>query len=230
MKKRSNSHNGLELGIMRLAMILSLLSAVGCTHYEYDLVRPPDVAQHIGTKEDVIVTVDPLEYRFRSYEDHLIVRVFNPTDDPIQLLGAQSTAVDPKGQSHPLRSATIESHSFVKLILPPVPAYVDPYGPSIGIGFGMNAQTQEGNRPLYLMNDGWHQHHFHRGFGYYGWSYWDPWYYDYYAPRYYVLYDENDTTFWDWRGESEVRLALAYERNGKTFRDEFAFRRVKMKN
>jgi len=216
---------------MRLAMILSLLLAVGCTHYEYDLVRPADAAQHIGTKADVVVPIEPLEYRFRSYEDHLIVRVFNPTDDPIQLLGAQSTAVDPKGQSHPLRSATIESHSFVKLILPPVPAYVDPYGPSIGIGFGMSAQARDENRPLYLMNSGGQHRHFHRGVGRYnGWSYWDPWYYDYYAPRYYVLYDENDTTYWDWHGESEVRLALVFERNDKTFRDEFVFRRVKMKN
>jgi hypothetical protein len=138
--------------------------------------------------------------------------------------------VDPGGQSHPLRSATIESHSFVKLILPPVPVYVDPYGPSIGIGFGTSTQRSDADHPLYLMNDGWHHHHFNHGFGhYYAWSYWDPWYYDYYAPRYYVLYDENDATYWNWRGEGEARASLAYERNDKTFRDEFVFRRVKMK-
>jgi len=217
---------------MRVALLLSLLLAAGCTHYEYDLTRPPDLAQHIGTKEDVIATIDPLEYRFRSYEDHLVIRIFNPTDDPIQLLGDQSSVVDPKGQSHPLRGATIESHSFVKLILPPPPPDVAPYyGPGIGVGFGMSANASPDNHPIYLDID--RGRHFHRGLhrdfiGGWGWSYWDPWYYDYYGPRYYVVYD-NDTSYWDWRGETEVRLALAFSRNGKTFRDEFEFRRVKMK-
>ena len=53
------------------------------------------------------------------------------------------------------------------LILPPVPAYVDPYGPTIGIGLGVSAQAQEENRPLYLVNDGWRHRPFHRGFGHY---------------------------------------------------------------
>ena len=217
---------------MRVPMLLSvLLLAVGCTHYEYDLTRPADFAQHIGVKEDVTMSLDPLEYRFRSYEDHLIIRIYNPTDDPIQLLGPQSSVVDPKSQSHPLRSATIESHSFVKLILPPPPPYVEAYGPTIGVGFGMRAKSANDDHPIYLMMDGGRRfHRFHREFiGGWGWSYWDPWYYDYYAPRYYVLYDENDTTYWDWKGETEVRMALAYQRNGKTFRDEFEFRRVKVK-
>lgn len=214
---------------MRVPLLLSLLLMVGCTHYEYDLTRPADVAQHIGAKSDVTVTLDPLEYRFRSYEDYLVIRVYNPTDDPIQLLGAQSSVVDPKGQSHPLRGATIESHSFIKLILPPVPMYAEPTGPTIGIGLGVRAESAQIDHPVYLMSRG---HggggHFHRHFvG--GVGYYDPWYYDGYAPRYYVLYDENDTTFWQWRGDGEVRLALAFERNGKTFRDEFAFQRVKVK-
>src|SRR5262249_1093157 len=113
---------------MRILTTLLLLFAAGCTHYEFDLVEPQNVATHIGTKADSVVALDPLEYRFRAYEDHLLVRVFNPTDDPIQLIGEQSSVVDPEQQSHPLRSATIEPHSFVKLILPPPPPVAYGYG------------------------------------------------------------------------------------------------------
>ena len=88
-------------------MLLFLFLAVGCTHFEYDLTQPADMAQHIGLKDDVVAKIDPLEYRFRSYEDHLVLRIYNPTNDPIRLIGDQSSAVDPKQQSHPLRSATI---------------------------------------------------------------------------------------------------------------------------
>jgi len=197
---------------MRSLLACLLLFAVGCTHYEFDLTQPANIATHIGTKSDSVVALDPLEYRFLAYEDHLIVRIFNPTDDPVQLVGEESAVVDPTGQSHPLRTGMIEPHSFVKLILPPPPLVVGPYGPSIGISIG-----------------GAYGYHYHRHGWYpnYGWRYYDPWYY---APRYFVLYDQGDTTYWNWRGESSVRVALAYLRNGKTFRDEFEFARVKVKN
>src|SRR5258708_34156135 len=78
----------------------------GCAHYEYDITSPPDLRQHVGEKE-VIVRVEPLEYRFLSYQDHLVVQIFNPTSDVIQFLGEQRTIVDPSGQSHPLRGQAI---------------------------------------------------------------------------------------------------------------------------
>ncbi len=216
---------------MRVPLLLTLLLAVGCTHYEYDLVRPSDLAQHIGSKEDVIAALDPLEFRFRSYEDHLVIRIFNPTDDPIHVLGGRSSVVDPKGQSHPIRDATIESHSFVKLILPPPPPYVASHPPGTDEDVGMSPEIADDNHPVYLMNGGdGHFQGVHREFiGGWGWSYYDPWYCDCYAPRYYVLYDADDTTYWDWHGETRARLALSFERNGKTYRDEFEFQRVKVK-
>ena len=55
-------------------LALFCLLPVGCTHYEYDLSRPTELATHIGTKTDVIVTRDALEYRLIAYEDHLIMR------------------------------------------------------------------------------------------------------------------------------------------------------------
>jgi len=199
---------------MRILLATFLLVSVGCTHYEFDLVQPSNVATHIGTKADSVVALEPLEYRFRAYEDHLIVRAFNPTEDPIELLGAQSSVVDPNGQSHPLRGATIEPHSFIQLVLPPVPGvYVQP-GPNIGISIGGGY--------------GYHHGHGHRHYGYYGW-YRYPYYY-YCEPRYLVVYDSGDQ-YWDWRGDNTaVRMALSYVRNGKNFRDEFEIGRVKVKN
>jgi hypothetical protein len=210
---------------MRVLVLLFLLLAAGCTHFEYDLTQPPDLAQHIGTKDDVVAKMDPLEYRFRSYEDHLVIRIFNPTSDPIHLLGDKSAAVDPNGESHRLCGATIESHSFVKLILPPAPRYMDAYASS---------DRADDDQPIYLMTSGGHCHthaHFHNSVfvGGWGWGYYDPWYWDYWGPRYYVLYDSGDSGYWTWKGETEARLALSFERNGETFRDEFAFRRMQVK-
>jgi hypothetical protein len=37
-----------------------LLLVVGCAKYEYDIVRPPEFAQHVGPSTDVSVRRDPL--------------------------------------------------------------------------------------------------------------------------------------------------------------------------
>src|SRR5205814_908677 len=79
-----------------------------------------DRARHIGAKADQVVRVDPLEYRLRSYDNRLVLSIFNPTQDPITLAGDRSYVVDPKDQSHPLRSQTIAPNTFVRLILPPM--------------------------------------------------------------------------------------------------------------
>src|SRR6185437_1879477 len=98
---------------MRLACFFALLalSLGGCAHYEYDLVQPADLTAHVATKHDTIVHVDPLEYRLRTVDNRLVVQIFNPTDDNIQLIGPRSTVVDPQGQSHPLQGGPIPPHS-----------------------------------------------------------------------------------------------------------------------
>jgi hypothetical protein len=180
-----------------LMMIVLLLS--GCS-YEYDITRPPEVAGHVGDKTDYVFDLDPLEYRMRSVDSWLVLRIYNPTDDPITLLGPQSSAVDPGGQSHPLRTQTMASHSFIKLILPPPPPNVQPSGPTIGLGIGIIGSrshrhfTQDG-----LIDD---------------------------EPRYLVVVD-NDSYYWEWNGETEVRLLLAFDRNGKSFSHEFVIARKK---
>ena len=51
-----------------------LLACVGgCAHYEYDLVRPPELSRHIGAKAWEVVTLDPLEYRLRTSDNRLVI-------------------------------------------------------------------------------------------------------------------------------------------------------------
>jgi hypothetical protein len=191
---------------MRLARLFSVLlsTMAGCARYEYDIIRPPEVAQHIGSGNDAVIVLDPLIYRMRSMGSHLVIRIQNPTTDRIQLLGAQSSVVDPHGESHPLRSQTIAPNSFIKLILPPMPPQVAPAGPTIGIGIGA-------------------------GFGAaYPYSYgcYDPLWE---RPRYYAVNDAEGTYYWEWTGESDVRVNLVFQRDEqKPFSHEFIFHRRKM--
>src|SRR5438477_6577016 len=104
---------------MRSILIILALTLSGCAHYEYNIVEPADLGRHIGTKTWETVTREPLEYRFQTYDNRLVMLVQNPTDGEIALLGDKSVVVDPGGESHPLMSQTIAAHSHIKLILPP---------------------------------------------------------------------------------------------------------------
>jgi len=187
-----------------LVPALLAMCVAGCARFEYDIVSPPEMAQHVGTQSDVVLSRDPLQYRLISAENHLIMRIFNPTGERIQLLGSQSVAVDPQGQSHPLQNLAIAPNAFVKLILPPMKPQVAPSGPVIGIGVGFA--------------------------GAYGLGYSDPFYDSMWQrPRYYAVYDAENTYLWDWEGESEVRLTLVFQRGEqKPFSQEFVFHRWKM--
>lgn len=187
----------------------------GCVRYEYDIVEPSDLARHVG-KEPVDVPVEPLTYHMRSVENHLVVFVENPTDDPVKLLGDDSVAVDPRGQSHPLTSQTIAPRSSIKLIFPPVRPRLERVGPSFGIGVGVGYSRFYGRRGYY---------------GRYRRGIYDPFYYDDY-PRYYAVVDDG-TAYWDWGGETDVRVTLVYERGGgggerSRFTHRFVFHRRKM--
>src|SRR5690348_12149073 len=99
--------NASRANVMILLSSLLLAATGGCASYEYDLTQPPDLRRHVATKTDTVVTIDPLEYRLVTVDNRLVMRIFNPTDDAIQILGEKSTVVDPTGQSHPIRSQTI---------------------------------------------------------------------------------------------------------------------------
>jgi hypothetical protein len=195
-----------------LLPLVALLT--GCAHFEYDLVRPASLARHIGDKQAQVLHVDPLEYRMQSAEDRLVIKIYNPTDDTIQLLGRASSVVDPEGESHPLRDRTIAPGSFVKLILPPLAPEIEPVGPVIGVGVV-----------------GPYPYPYRRRFYRRAWG--DPWggvwYYPAYPePAYYSVYDVNDPYYWDWDDEADVRLILVFQRGKGQFRQEFTFHRRKM--
>jgi hypothetical protein len=99
---------------------LVLFAAGGCAHYEYDLVEPADQAQHIGKKTPVDIPRESIRYQAQTSSDHLVLVILNETQDPIKLLGEDSFAVDPDGESHPLPTRTIAPGTSTKLILPPI--------------------------------------------------------------------------------------------------------------
>jgi hypothetical protein len=190
-------------------LLMFLLLAGGCARYEYDLVEPADLAAHIGRDKDTVIKRDELEYRFQVVDSRLLMYIVNSTDDQIELVGPQSTAVDPGGQSHPFRSQAIAPHSFVKLILPPMRPYYRA-GPTFGIGVGVHA---------------------HRGHGsYWGGGVYDPFVYDPFLdePRYFAVYDESDALYWNWDGEGEARIRLTFQRGREEFHHNFLIRRKKV--
>jgi hypothetical protein len=185
--------------------------AGGCATYEYNLVQPADLARHIGRKTDETVKIDPLEYRLRTVENRLVVRIFNPTEEQIELIGPRSTAVDPTGQSRPLRGQTIAPGSFISLIFPPPrPVVWGPTpGPTWGVGVGGSVRV-----------DG------RRSFPAGAWS--DPYAFGDPGPRFLAVIDANDNSFWEWQGtEGELRLLLTFQRKDKQFQHTLVFRRQK---
>lgn len=167
------------------------LCLCGCQTYQYRIVQPPSGAP-IVAKVAVALHYDPLDYRFTKYRDHLAVNIRNPTDDRVVLEGGRSFAVDPQGESHPLRDRVIGPHSFTRLLLPPIPftyAYPDYWDWGPGWGWG----------------PGWY----------------DPFWGGWYGPWFYgpppLSYERVTTVYdWDWK-IGLARLRLTYERNGKTF-------------
>jgi len=189
---------------MRISAALVLLMIVGgCARYEFDLAEPADLATHIGRDKETVIKRDELEYRMQAVDSRLLMHIVNSTDDAIELIGPESTAVDPAGQSHPLRSQSIAPHSFVKLILPPMRPYYRA-GPTFGLGIGIHAYRGRG--------------------GFWGGA-WDDPFWD--EPRYFALVDENDTFYWNWEGESDARLNLTYRRGREVFHHNFLFKRKK---
>lgn len=199
--------------VFGLSLLAGLLSAPtgGCARYEYDIVEPPDVAQHVGRKTPVVVPMEPeVRYEALTASGRLVLFVINMSDQPLKLLGEDSYAVDPRGESHPLPTRTIAPGSSTKLIFPPVRPTFRRSGPSFGVGLGVGLGSA---RRLGYYGAG--------RYGYFG----DPFYDDF--PRYYQLADDG-TTYWSWSGAgTEVTVRLVYQRGDERFHHEFTFRRVK---
>lgn len=182
---------------MRLIWLLAVLAA-GCARYEYGIVEPADLAARIGHKEpgEVKIALDSVQYRFRAVEDRLVLLAVNASDQPLELLGERSYLVDPARESRPLQARTIASHSYMKMILPPLrPVYRA--APWLGVRVGSD--------PYDALDDP-------------AWAY----------PSSSAPYDGAAAGYWEWRGEGNVRLRLAYRRGEQTFHHDFVLSKKKM--
>src|SRR3974390_1105736 len=98
-----------------LWLVLAAAGVCGCRTYDYRVVQPAG-APPVVAEGPVVIPYEPLEYRLARPPDRLSMRIFNPTEDRITLLGNRSYVVDPHGESHPLNSRVIAPHSFAQLL------------------------------------------------------------------------------------------------------------------
>src|SRR4051812_33197265 len=133
--------------VLALLYLGALCASTGCAHYEYDIVKPPELAQHVGPKAPVRFPIGDLEYALQTSENHLVMIVTNRANEPVKLLGGDSYAIDPHGESHPLADRVIPPGNFAKLILPPPPTQVRETGPHFGIGVGVGVSNAGGGHP-----------------------------------------------------------------------------------
>lgn len=193
-----------------VAAAMLLLLAGGCTRYEYDVVRPPQLAQHVGTRQWSSLRVEDVEYRLRTSDNRLVMRLYNRGDATIKLAGEDSAAVDSRGESHPLPGRTIPPSTFATLILPPARPYMRSYGPTFGFGAGVGHAG--GIRT--------HHHHGMRS---------ETEMYDGIEPRYYTVYGPRDRAYFEWPGGTELRLILTFAReDAEPLRHEFVLLRRRM--
>ena len=210
--------------ILHPSALLLWLALSGCARYEYDVVQPAELAGHVGETAWVALRRgDDLDYVVRSAEDRLIMRIQNRGERAVKLLGADSAVIDPRGESHPMASATIPPGTFVTRIFPPPRPTTRAYGPSMHFGVGA----------AYGHGHGHYHAHGYPAYGYYPYRHGDPFYssgfYDDLEPHYYTVYDPNDRTYFAWPAETAVRFLFAFQpEGGELFRHEFLIRKRKM--
>lgn len=188
--------------------VFAIVFAAGCTHYAYDLTSPPELQRTIDAKSMTTVPVAPLVYELQTAEDRLVVTIRNDTDGAVKLVGEDSYAVDPRGESHPLPTRTIAPHATTKLIFPPLNPAVQ-RGPVFGFGVGVgfaSARSGYGGAGVGTYDD----------FGLADDS------------RYYSAEPGDPALYWSGSGPGTIRLRLAYQTaDGKRFSHEFEFERRK---
>jgi hypothetical protein len=182
-----------------------LLLLTGCARYEYVLVEPTQFARTI-TKEKTRISQPPMEYEFARQDDHLMMAIINPTQEPVRVVQSKSFIVSPDGESHPLPSSLVAPRSYATLLLPPEPP-VYRSGPGFSIGFGF------GN---YIGSP-----HFGTGIGYYDTLYEGP-------RDYYMVGD--GPNYWPWK-TGPVRMRLSYEQgNTNAFEHNLVLERRKVES
>jgi hypothetical protein len=105
----------------------------------------------------------------------------------------------------------------VKLIFPPPRPRLERGGPSFGVGVGVGVS----------------RHRYRRV----GAAYDHPAAFPDDEPAYYTMYEPAEALYWDWKGETDARVILVYQRGGSAaatspatneLRHEFTFHRRKM--
>lgn len=178
--------------------LIVLLS--GCKAYQYQIIEPHAVAGPVE-RDEVAVSWSPLEYQLVEYEGRLALRVANPMDQPITLLGERSYIVDPSGETQPIQGGTIAPHSRVTMALPPARTYAAAPRASVGIGVGTGF------------------HGAHVASGVYGQRWVD-------HPRPYDA--ATGGPYWQWT-TGQVRMRLIYEHRGEQFEHDFTFDRIRIR-
>ena len=184
-------------------LILGTICLCGCQTYHYRIVQPSTAPAVVGTRPAVI-RQEPLEYRVSQDEGRVKLRIINPTAERVILLGGRSYVVDPAGESHPVRGRVLGPHSYVQLLLPPIPFKFA--HPDYTWGWGWDAG-----------NWGW------------GWPDYAPMAGPYYSEGFFgpppIVYSRALTAYeWKWK-QGPVQLHLAYERGAASFEHDFKFDR-----
>ena len=185
--------------LFQIAFFALLTICGGCATFEFDVVKPESQAQRVTNDAATTISISPMEYLLQADSGRLVMRIFNRADESIQLLGSRSVVVDPTGQSHPLHDETIAPGTFVREILPPFPP--ERSQPNFSVGLGVGVSRAE-----------------------------DP---DYVAPRGFTEPSRIDVAadspayYWEWDGDTEVRVNLVYGRGERTFEQRLVFRRVR---
>jgi hypothetical protein len=183
-------------------MVLTLLLLAGCDQYNFEFSRPSeDQSVLVTSNNEVRYADDPLEYRMQAADGRMVLWIYNPTQDPIDLLGNKSSVIDPDGISHPLTDALIAPQSAIKEIFPPLRPESES-GSSSPV-FSPISPIDPNDRPGYIPPSG------------YGDS----------APP--ETSEQNPALYWDWNGEGEIQLNLAFRQGDHDFEHHFTIKKVK---
>jgi len=189
------------------ALVVAACSLCGCQTYSYRILKPA-VTPPAVTEHPVSVSLEPLEYRFTQQQDRLAMRVINPTSDRLLLVGNKSFVIDPAGETHPMRGRVIGPHSYVRLLLPPVPFTFS--HPDYTWGWGWGGSPWGWGWPGYVPLSG-------------------PYFAEGFIGPPPIVY-EQALTVYDWRWKhGTVRLHMEYERGKETFAHEFELDREPQK-
>lgn len=119
-----------DLLVIRWIAILLISLCAGCETIEFD-ATPEGFGQpiRVTNDRDTQITLQPLTYRMRADEGHLVLWIQNPTSTAVELVGDKSCVIDPNGDPHPLADQTIFPGGSAKFVLPPI--YEGPSQPPV---------------------------------------------------------------------------------------------------